>query len=201
MPNVGSAAKLQPCLGEPTADGKQRTRSADGTAETDRYAESRRLHVLASSVMPGGARSNIRSGAHPVPLTFTHESGSRLYDVNGNECLDYAMGMDPNILGHMATAVIGKVQSVLRPCQLYAGLHRDEIALAQAFVDLVPCAEHVRFCSACSEAMQTAIRLARGATKRKRIVKFSGHYHGWFDSIFVEREQGRCRRRQVTRSP
>ena len=75
--------------------------------------------------------------------------------------------------------------------QLYAGQHVDEIELARLVVANVPCAERVRFMSSGSEAVQAALRLARAATGRSRVVKFNGHYHGWFDNIHVSGEASR----------
>ena len=136
--------------------------------------------------------SNVRLDVYPFPLFFAHRSGSCLYDVDGNCYVDYALGMGPNILGHAAAPVVEKVSSVLTSGQLYAGQHVDEIELTRLIVANVPCAERVRFMSSGSEAVQAALRLARAATGRTRVVKFHGHYHGWLDNIHVSGEAGRA---------
>jgi glutamate-1-semialdehyde 2,1-aminomutase len=129
--------------------------------------------------------SNFRLGSHPVPLFFTRGAGAHLWDVDGNEYIDYVLGMGPNILGHAPPDVVEAVAETLSRGNLFAGQHQDEVTLARLVQQTVPCAELVRFGLSGSEMDQAAIRLARAATGRKKIVKFEGHYHGWFDTVLV----------------
>jgi glutamate-1-semialdehyde 2,1-aminomutase len=149
------------------------------------YTKSCALHAQACEVLAGGVNSNFRLGGQPVPLVFERGAGARLYDVDGNAYVDYALGMGPNILGHAPPPVIRAVAATLEQGQLFAGQHPLEMVLARRVQDIVPCAELVRFGVAGSEIDQAALRLARAYTGRSKIVKFEGHYHGWFDTILV----------------
>ncbi len=153
-----------------------------------KYARSEALHREATQVLAGGVSSNFRYqgyGASPVPLFYSHAKGARLFDIDGNEFIDYAAANGPTILGHAPEPVLAAVRDSLAKGQLYAGQHAGEVALAKRICELVPCAELVRFASSGSEADQAAVRLARAKTGRSKIIKFEGHYHGWFDSLFV----------------
>src|SRR5258708_13517469 len=149
------------------------------------YAQSSRLHAEACEVLAGGVNSNFRLGGQPVPLVFERAAGSRLYDVDGNSYVDYALGMGPNILGHAPEPVIRAVANSLAQGQLFAGQHQAEVRLARRVQEIVPSAELVRFGVAGSEMDQAALRLARAYTGRTKVVKFEGHYHGWVDTILV----------------
>ena len=144
---------------------------------------SRRLIEEASSVIPGGVSSNFRLGISPTPLVFEHAEGPYLFDADGNRLIDYYLGMGPMILGHSPPELRQAVESQLARGILYGGQSALEFEAAGLFCAMVPCAERVRFCSSGSEAVQAAMRLARAATDRSVIVKFEGHYHGWFDNI------------------
>jgi len=151
----------------------------------DRYRRSAAYFDDCNQYLPGGVNSNFRMGAKPVPLFFDRGRGSRLYSVDDVSYLDYALGMGPVILGHAPSGVVGAVQDSLSKGQLYAGQHQAELRLAQMVTSLIPCAERVRFGCSGSEAVQIALRLARAYTRKCKIVKFEGHYHGWFDNICV----------------
>jgi glutamate-1-semialdehyde 2,1-aminomutase len=155
------------------------------TTTTHSYARSIALHEEAQEALAGGVNSNFRLGSHPVPLFFTRGAGAHLWDVDGNEYIDYVLGMGPNILGHAPPDVVEAVAETLSRGNLFAGQHEDEVALARLVQQTVPCAELVRFGLSGSEMDQAAIRLSRAATGRKKIVKFEGHYHGWFDTVLV----------------
>jgi glutamate-1-semialdehyde 2,1-aminomutase len=103
--------------------------------------------------------------------------------LDGNRLIDYYLGMGPMILGHSPEPVVSAVERQVRRGILYAGQSELEYAAARLICDMVPCAERVRFGSSGSEVVQAALRLARAATGRTRILKFEGHYHGWFDNI------------------
>lgn len=147
------------------------------------FEASRRLIAQAAKAMPGGVSSNFRLGVSPTPLVIDHGEGAHLVDADGNRLIDYYLGLGPMILGHTPADVRRAVEAQLTRGILYGGQSEIEFEAARLVCELVPCAERVRFSSSGSEAVQIALRLARGATGRRVIVKFEGHYHGWFDNI------------------
>lgn len=155
---------------------------ADGKALT--FEGSRNLRDRAGRVIPAGVNSNVRLREQPFPLFFERAEGAYLFDVDGNRLIDYALGNGPMLLGHRPKNVIEAVKRQLDVGLLYAGQHVLEIEVAERIVELIPCAERVRFSQTGTEAVLTAIRIARAATGRQKILKFSGHFHGWSDSMF-----------------
>jgi glutamate-1-semialdehyde 2,1-aminomutase len=151
----------------------------------NKFSKSATYYHDAVQHLAGGVSSNFRLGMKPFPLFFDHASGSHLVDVDGNDYIDYALGMGPVILGHAHPAVNEAVARELHRGQLFAGQNTLELDLAREICALVPCAELVRFSLSGSEAVQAALRVARAVTGRTRIVKFEGQYHGWFDNIYV----------------
>jgi glutamate-1-semialdehyde 2,1-aminomutase len=147
------------------------------------FDRSRQLVAEAGAYLPGGVNSNYRLGISPTPLVFERAEGPYLYDVDGNRLIDYYLGMGPMILGHSPAPVIAAVTEQLQRGILFAGQSEVEFAAARMVCQLVPCAEMVRFGSSGSEVVHAALRLARAATGRDKVIKFEGHYHGWFDSI------------------
>ena len=147
------------------------------------FDASKRLIAEAATVVPGGANSNFRLGISPTPLVFERADGPCLHDADGNRLIDYYLGMGPMVLGHTPPDVREAVEAQLARGVLYGGQSALEFDTARQFCAMVPCAERVRFCSSGSEAVQAALRLARAATDRQTVVKFEGHYHGWFDNI------------------
>jgi len=119
------------------------------------------------------------------PICFASGKGARLIDVDGNVYLDYALGMGPNILGHAPAPVLDEVARTLSMGQLFAGQHELELKLADKLCSCVRSAQLVRFGLSGSEMVQAAIRVARAFTGRREVIKFEGHYHGWFDNILV----------------
>ncbi len=153
-----------------------------------KFDQSENLYAVASEYLAGGVSSNFRYigyGESPVPLFYSGGYGSRITDVDGNVYIDYALANGPIILGHAPSTVLEKVASTLSTGQLFAGQTEIEVELARKLVEIIPCAQRVRFASSGTEAMQAAVRLARAATGRSKIVKFEGHYHGWTDNVFV----------------
>lgn len=145
--------------------------------------KSRAYHGLAKERIAGGVNSNVRLGASPI--CFVSGKGSRLTDVDGNVYIDYALGMGPNILGHAPPAVTDAVSRTLGIGQLFAGQHPLELELANKLCSCVKSAELVRFGLSGSEMVQAAMRVARAFTSRSEVIKFEGHYHGWFDNILI----------------
>lgn len=154
------------------------------TVEEQRQ-ESVRLFEEAKRYIPGGVHSNFRLGAHPESFFYERAEGSKLYGVDGNVYVDYALGMGPGILGHAPQQVVAAVADSLAAGQLYAGQHPAEVELSREICRLVPCAEKVRLGLSGSEVVQAALRVARAYTGRMKIVKFEGHYHGWYDNVYT----------------
>src|ERR1700734_2665289 len=145
---------------------------ADGSHPNDAigFQRSMAYHLEASAVIAGGVNSNVRLGA--TPLCFVKAAGSKLFDLDGNEYIDYALGMGPAILGHAPTEVVEAVRDSLGDGQLYAGQHSSELVLARMLQAHVPSAELVRIGLTGSEMVQAALRVARAYTGRTHFVKF-----------------------------
>lgn len=150
-----------------------------------RWQRSHELYELAKQSLAGGVSSNVRLLGKPHPLFFERAEGALLYDVDGNAYIDYVLAQGPMILGHSHPAVLDAVNHAMRSGQLYAGQHMLEIELAQKLVEIVPSAELCRFGLSGSEMVQAAMRLARAVTGRRMILRFEGHYHGWFDNVLI----------------
>ncbi len=148
-----------------------------------KYDESAVLLERAKKVLASGVSSEFRKYNHPHALFYTHGNGSRIYDVDGNEYLDFTLSQGPLILGHSHPAVLKAVNEYSELGQLFAGQHIREIELAEKLNELIPSAELMRFCLDGSEAVQTAFRVARAKTGRKKFLRFEGHYHGWMDNV------------------
>lgn len=146
-------------------------------------SKSRHYHELAKARIAGGVNSNVRLSG--TPICFASGKGSHLTDVDGNVYIDYALGMGPNILGHAPPTVTDEVSRALGIGQLFAGQHPLELELANKFCSCIKSAELVRFGLTGSEMVQAAMRVARAYTARPEIIKFEGHYHGWFDNILI----------------
>lgn len=127
--------------------------------------------------------SSARAGLRPTPLVFRSAKGSRLIDIDGNEYVDYVAGYGPMLLGHAFEPVNAAVIRQMSKGTLFGGQHVAEAQLAELLIDVVPSAENVLLNLSGSEAVHAALRLARAATGRKKIIKFDGHYHGWMDPI------------------
>jgi len=149
------------------------------------YHRSNSLHREAEGYLSGGVSSNFRLNEKPVVMYFDRAEGAHLFSVDGVRYIDYALGMGPVILGHAHHGVVRAVADTLGRGQLYAGQHEGEARLAKLICGIVPCAEQVRFSLSGSEAIHAALRLARAATGRRKVIKFEGHYHGWFDNIYA----------------
>jgi len=161
------------------------------TFEQRYQAWSRRSGALfdeARRYIPGGAGSSARTvkfGWQPYPPFMAEGSGSRLRDVDGHEYVDYLLGLGPMILGHRHPAVTGAVAAAISGLGTCFGLPYElEIEAARKVVAAVPGVDMVRFTNSGSEAVGTAVRLARAHTGRRLVIRFEGHYHGWQDTIY-----------------
>lgn len=137
----------------------------------------------ATRFVPGGVNSNFRQGISPTPLVIQKGDGAHLIDADGNRLIDYYLGMGAILLGHNPPAVTNAIKAQLERGILFAAQCEIEYEAAELFCKMIPCAERVRFNSSGSEVVQAVFRLARAATGRPTIVKFEGHYHGWFDNV------------------
>jgi len=151
----------------------------------DRYSRSRSQFERARRTLAGGVATAFRAAQRPVPVCFDHASGSRVFDVDGHDYIDYALGFGPLLLGHQPQAVLYAAEAQLHRGLGYGACHELEAELAEAVCRIVPSAEMCVFSNTGSEAVQVALRIARAVTDRQRVVKFRGHYHGWSDGIHI----------------
>jgi len=131
----------------------------------------------------GGVNSNFRTGMAGGPLVFQRGEGAWLIDADNNRLIDYYCGMGAMILGHTPAGVQQAVKEQVEKGILYAAQSPIEFQAARILCERIPSAERLRFGSSGSEVAQAAFRLARAATGKRIILKFEGHYHGWFDNI------------------
>jgi glutamate-1-semialdehyde 2,1-aminomutase len=156
-----------------------------GAAST---SESARWFDRAKRVLAGGISSSARStttGALPYPLYIAHGQGSRIWDVDGNQFIDYLLSYGSVPLGHADRGLCETLRTQLELGTMFGTCNTQEVELAEQICRMVPCAKLVRYANSGSEAMCGAIRAARGFTGRSKILKFEGHYHGWVDVLAV----------------
>jgi glutamate-1-semialdehyde 2,1-aminomutase len=150
---------------------------------------SKPLFEKASKLMPGGVNSPVRM-FKPYPFFTQKATGSKLYDVDGNSYIDYCMAYGAIIFGHSYPPIIQAVKKKLDLGTVYGTPTEAEVQLAELITDSIPCAEMVRLVNSGAEATMHSIRLARGYTRRKKIIKFDGCYHGAHDSVLVKAGSG-----------
>ena len=150
------------------------------------------LFKLSQKFIPGGVNSPVRafSSVGGTPIFFKKGLGSRLWDENGKEYIDYINSWGPMILGHSHPEIIKTVQNVAQDSLSFGAPTSKELDIAEMLVKLVPSMEQVRLVSSGTEATMSAIRVARGFTSRDRIVKFEGCYHGHSDALLVKAGSG-----------
>jgi glutamate-1-semialdehyde 2,1-aminomutase len=149
---------------------------------------SARMFERAARALPGGVGSSargVRAGWAPYPPFIASAQGSRIRDVDGHEYVDYLLGLGPMLLGHRNPDVTAAVVKAITERGTVFGLpHELEAEAAEKVIDAVPSVEMVRFANSGSEAVGTAVRLARAATGRPLILRFEGMYHGWLDTVY-----------------
>jgi glutamate-1-semialdehyde 2,1-aminomutase len=150
------------------------------------------LFAEAQQLMPGGVNSPVRAfrGVGGEPVFIDHANGPYLYDVDRNRYLDYVQSWGPMILGHGHPAVLEAVTRAAMRGFSFGAPTEAESALAQLVIESVPSIEMVRFVNSGTEAAMSALRLARAYTGRKKIIKFSGCYHGHADMLLVQAGSG-----------
>lgn len=146
----------------------------------------------AQSVIPGGVNSPVRAfrGVGGIPVVIKKAHGAYLFDVDSNKYIDYVGSWGPMILGHAHPEVIAAVQAALPDGLSFGAPCEWELQLAEKIIEAVPSIDMVRMVSSGTEATMSAIRLARGYTKRDKIIKFTGCYHGHADALLVQAGSG-----------
>ncbi len=150
---------------------------------------SKKLYEEAVKLMPGGVSSPVRA-VKPFPFYTSHAKGSKIYDVDGNEYIDYCLAYGPLILGHANPVVKKAIEEQLEKGWLYGTPIELEIEYAKLITKLFDSIDMVRFVNTGSEATMAAIRLARGFTGRNKIVKIEGSFHGAHDAVLVKAGSG-----------
>jgi len=156
------------------------------------HKKSEELFACAQELIPGGVNSPVRAfrGVGGTPLFIERGEGSRIYDVDGNEYIDYVGSWGPLILGHRFPPVIEALRQVLEIGTSFGAPTEREVELAGLIRECVPSVEMVRLVNSGTEATMSALRVARGFTGRDLIVKFEGCYHGHVDSLLVKAGSG-----------
>jgi glutamate-1-semialdehyde 2,1-aminomutase len=154
--------------------------------------QSGKLYEEALDLMPGGVNSPVRSAraVGETPLFVKEAKGCRITDEDGNTYIDYVCSWGPMIAGHAPAEVVEAVRKSAANGTSYGIPTRLEVALARKVVEMVPSIEMVRMVNSGTEATMSALRLARGYTGRKKIIKFNGCYHGHSDSLLVQSGSG-----------
>jgi glutamate-1-semialdehyde 2,1-aminomutase len=156
------------------------------------YKRSSELFVEANKVIPGGVNSPVRAfkGVGGTPIFVKEAKGAYLYDEDGNRLIDYINSWGPMILGHAYEPVVNAVIEKAKKGTSFGMPTELETQIAQLAVSMVPNIDKIRFVNSGTEACMSAIRLARGYTKRDKIIKFSGCYHGHSDSFLIAAGSG-----------
>ncbi len=162
------------------------------TAISESTRRSGELMERAERLFPGGVNSPVRAfrSVGGTPRVIERASGARVWDVDGNELIDYVGSWGPMILGHAHPAVVDAVQRAAARGTSYGAPNPHEVELGELIVGAMPSIERLRFVSSGTEAAMSAIRLARAATGRETIVKMAGGYHGHADALLVEPGSG-----------
>ena len=154
--------------------------------------KSKELFERAQKVIPGGVNSPVRAfnSVGQEPIFISRGKGGHIYDVDGNEYIDYVCSWGPLILGHSHSDINREVKAIIEKGTSFGASTELEVEIAEMIVNAVPSIEKVRMVSSGTEAVMSAIRLARGYTKKDKIIKFEGCYHGHSDSLLVKAGSG-----------
>jgi glutamate-1-semialdehyde 2,1-aminomutase len=150
------------------------------------------LFERSKKVVPGGVHSPVRSfkGLHTTPRFFNKAKGAKIWDVEGKEYIDFCMSFGPLILGHANDDVESKLQEQLTKGWSYGACEPYSLDLAEFLTAKLPHIDQIRFVNSGTEAVMTAVRLARGVSKKRKIIKFDGCYHGHLDSLLIKAGSG-----------
>src|SRR5262245_5377336 len=156
------------------------------------HSKSKELFAEALKFIPGGVNPPVRAfrAVGGQPFFVSKAKGARVWDVDGNEYIDYVCTWGPAILGHAHGKIIKAVQNAAENGTSFGIPNPSEVTMAKLICSLVPSVQKVRMCNSGTEATMSAIRLARGFTKRDKIIKFDGCYHGHADSLLVKAGSG-----------
>lgn len=156
------------------------------------YQKSKEMFEQAQKFIPGGVNSPVRAfkSVGMNPPFIAKANGSHMWDVDGNEYIDYVCSWGPLILGHRHPAIINALENCLERGTTYGAPTDLELTLAEMVIDALPSVEMVRMVNSGTEATMSALRLARAYTKRNKIVKFEGNYHGHHDSLLIKAGSG-----------
>lgn len=156
---------------------------AEYKARTKKSAE---WFEVASKHLPGGVTGNVKFYP-PYPVYLKKAKGSHVWDLDGNDYIDYMLCFGPLILGHAHPKVVDAVRKQLDRdgTQMFGAPHELEVRMAERLKKIFPFADAVRFTNSGLEATMHALRVAKGAKKRSRIAKFEGAYHGCYDEVLV----------------
>lgn len=156
------------------------------------HRNSEKLFERAKKTAPGGVHSPVRGfrGVGGTPVFVESAKGSRLYDVDGNEYIDFCMSWGPMLFGHQDPEIADAIRGALSKGWSYGTAERYSLEFAEDLMRSIPFIENIRFVSSGTEAVMSAIRLARGYTQRDLILKFDGCYHGHVDSLLVRAGSG-----------
>lgn len=150
------------------------------------------LFERSKAVVPGGVHSPVRSfkGLHTTPRFIQKAKGAKVWDTEGKDYIDFCMSFGPLILGHTNEAVKEKLNEQLEKGWSYGACEAYSLELAEFLVSKLPHIDQIRFVNSGTEAVMTAVRLARGASGKKKIIKFDGCYHGHLDSLLIKAGSG-----------
>ena len=156
------------------------------------HLRSSELFEGAQKSIPGGVNSPARAfrAVGRDPVFISRAEGSRIWDVDGNEYIDYVGSWGPMLLGHQHPVVLEALKSALKQGISYGAPTEAEIEMAELVIEIVPSIEMVRLVNSGTEATMSALRVARGYTSRDLVVKFIGNYHGHVDSLLVKAGSG-----------
>ncbi|MCF6366348.1 MAG: glutamate-1-semialdehyde 2,1-aminomutase [Bacteroidales bacterium] len=146
----------------------------------------------ANNYIPGGVNSPVRAfkSVNADPVYISHGKGSKIYDIDGNEYIDYVSSWGPLILGHAFPKVVNAIKEAAEKGTSYGAPTIIESKVAELITQMVPSVDIVRMVNSGTEATMSALRLARGYTKREKIIKFEGNYHGHADSFLIKAGSG-----------
>src|SRR3954467_4174732 len=155
-------------------------------------SHSQEIMARARTLFPGGVSSPVRAfrGVGGEPFVVERGAGSRIWDVDGNEYIDYVLSWGPLVLGHAPRTVLDALDATMRRGTSFGIPTKLELELAELIIDRMPHLEMMRFVSSGTEATMSAVRLARAATQRDIVLKFDGCYHGHADSFLVRAGSG-----------
>ena len=156
------------------------------------YKNSIKAYKKSSDLIPGGVNSPVRAfkSVNCDPVFFKRGKGSKLYDVDGNKYIDCVSSWGPLIFGHADKDTVKAINKYSKDGTSYGAPTLHETEMAKKIIEMVPSVEKVRMVNSGTEATMSAIRLARGFTGKRHIIKFAGNYHGHGDSFLIKAGSG-----------